>query len=79
MHLEQVSGYQAEIVDIEYNQKGERDEAAVTQILHPCDGEAAAAPHEEGETEYDSPTDDVYEDFDEPKSIVRYLFHRVQR
>ena len=74
--FEQVSWNQETIVYVEHDEKGEGDDTAVAQLVLPGDVESASRHHQQGETEYDSPAYDVYQDFDATAAWVGKLqFH----
>ena len=62
---EQIAGDEQAVVQVEDDEEGEGDDAAVAQIVGPRDVESAPAHHEEREAEDDAPADDMGQDFDQ--------------
>lgn len=74
--LEQVAGNEEAVVDVEYKEEREGTAATVAQIVREADVEAAACHHQKGETDDDTPDNDVYQGFDAAAAWVReLLFH----
>ena len=74
--LEQVAGNEEAVVDVEYKEEREGTAATVAQIVREADVEAAACHHQKGETDDDTPDNDVYQGFDAAVAWVReLLFH----
>ena len=64
MAREQVAGDEQAVVQVENDEEGKGDNAAVAQVVGPRDVESATAHHEERKAEDNAPADDVGQDFD---------------
>ena len=65
--LEQITGNEEAVIAVEYDKKRQRNNAAMAQVVYPCNGETAACHHHERKSKYNSPADDMNQGFDDAR------------